>query len=96
MRRLNIWLVFALVLTLTGPAAVRACPMCSEAVSATSGAEEEDAMRESRAYNNSIYLMAGMPYLMLGGISYWVYRGLRRHALAEQQAAWEPTAEERL
>jgi hypothetical protein len=37
-------------------------------------------MRESRAYNNSIYLMAGMPYLLLGGVSAWVYRGLRRKA----------------
>jgi hypothetical protein len=94
MRRFSFWLAVALVLALTGPAAVRACPMCSEAVSATSGAEEEDAMRESRAYNNSIYLMAGMPYLMLGGFSYWVYRGLRRRALAEQAALSEPTAEE--
>jgi hypothetical protein len=24
--------------------------------------------------------MAGMPYLMLGGVGFWVYRGLRRQA----------------
>jgi hypothetical protein len=94
MRRFSFWLVIALVLAWTGPTAVRACPMCSEAVPADSGAEESDAMREARAYNNSIYLMAGMPYLMLGGISYWVYRGLRRRALAEQAALSDPTAEE--
>jgi hypothetical protein len=54
-------------------------------VPATSGAEEDDATREARAYNNSIYLMAGMPYVLLGGFTAWVYRGLRRKAVAEQK-----------
>ena len=34
-------------------------------------------MRESRAYAKSIYLMAGMPYLLLGGFGLYVYRALR-------------------
>jgi methyl coenzyme M reductase gamma subunit len=91
MRRSILWLVFALVLAAACPRAARACPMCSEAVPATSGAEEDDATREARAYNNSIYLMAGVPYLMLSGFSIWVYRGLRRQALAGRDF----TAEER-
>ena len=44
-------------------------------------------MREARAYNRSIYLMVGMPYLLLGTFGYLIYRGLRQKALAEQQAA---------
>ena len=34
-------------------------------------------MRESRAYAQSIYLMAGMPYLLLGGFGLYVYRAMR-------------------
>jgi hypothetical protein len=37
-------------------------------------------MREARAYNNSIYLMVGMPYLLLGGVGYLVYRGVKQKA----------------
>ena len=47
-------------------------------------------MREARAYNQSIYLMVGMPYLLLGAFSWWVYRGLRRKALADRAAAEWP------
>ena len=31
----------------------------------------------ARAYNNSIYLMVGVPYLMLGTVGFMVYRHLR-------------------
>jgi hypothetical protein len=49
-------------------------------------------MREARAYNQSIYLMVSMPYLLLGGVGFMIYRGLRQKAPAEQQAgrAWQP------
>jgi hypothetical protein len=50
----------------------------------TSGAEAEDQAREARAYNQSIYFMVGMPYLLLGTVGYLVYRGLRLKALSEQ------------
>lgn len=52
-----------------------------------SGAEEEDQSRVARAYNNSIYLMAGMPYLLLSGVGFLVYRGLKQKARLEQAAA---------
>jgi hypothetical protein len=42
--------------------------------------------REAEAYNNSIYLMVGMPYVLLAGVGCLVYRGLRRKARAEQEA----------
>jgi hypothetical protein len=47
-------------------------------------------MREARAYNQSIYLMVGMPYLLLGAFSWWVYRGLRQKARADRAAAERP------
>jgi hypothetical protein len=62
------------------PRPVAACPMCAEAVPDTSAAEKADAERESTGYNQSIYLMAGMPYLLLGGMGLLIYRGYRRQA----------------
>jgi hypothetical protein len=53
----------------------------------SSGAEEQDQYREARAYNFSIYLMVGMPYLLLGVFGFMVYRGLKQKALAESRAA---------
>jgi hypothetical protein len=58
----------------------------------TSGAEEEDQYREARAYNHSIYLMVGMPYLLLGVLGYKIYRGLKQKALAESRAAVQAPA----
>lgn len=52
----------------------------------TSGAEASDQQRESEAYNNSIYLMAGTPYLCLAVVGFLVYRAFRRKRLADQAA----------
>jgi hypothetical protein len=38
---------------------------------------DDDPQRESRAYNQSIYLMASMPYLLLGGLGFAIYRGAK-------------------
>jgi hypothetical protein len=37
-------------------------------------------LREARAYNESIYLMVGMPYLLVSGMGFYLYRGLRQSA----------------
>jgi hypothetical protein len=50
----------------------------------TSSSEDDDPLREPRAYNNSIYLMVATPYILLGIISFKVYRGFRK-ARAETQ-----------
>ena len=47
-------------------------------------------MRESMAYNYSIYLMAGMPYLLLGAFGFMVYLGLRHNGHVEDQAPGDP------
>ena len=43
-------------------------------------------MREAQAYNYSIYLMVGTPYLLLGGLGFGVYRNLKRKTLLDQEA----------
>jgi hypothetical protein len=60
----------------------------------SSGAEEYDTdpAREARAYNNSIYLMVGMPYLLLGAFGFYVYRGLKKNQAA-RAAAGDPGME---
>jgi hypothetical protein len=63
-----------------------------DAIPNSSGAEDDDQYREARAYNQSIYLMVGMPYLLLGVLGFKVYRGLKQKALAESRAAAEVPA----
>ncbi len=46
-------------------------------------------MRLSRAYNSSIYLMVGVPYLLLGTIGFMVYRHLRIRAAHESASVRE-------
>ena len=53
----------------------------------SSGAEEADKQREAEAYNYNIYLMVAVPYLLVAAVGFFVYRGLRRKALAERAAA---------
>jgi hypothetical protein len=42
-----------------------------------SSSGDDDPLREARAYNDSIYLMAAAPYLLLGTIGLMIYRGHR-------------------
>jgi hypothetical protein len=62
-------------------------------VPSSSGAEESDQQREAEAYNYNIYMMVGTPYLLLAGLAFYVYRGLRRKHLA-QLAASSPSVSE--
>ena len=57
----------------------------------SSGAEESDQQREAEAYNYNIYLMVGTPYLLLAGLGFFVYRGLRRKHLAQLADSNPPT-----
>jgi hypothetical protein len=49
--------------------------------------EDTDPVREASAYNNCIYLMVGMPYLLLGAFGFYVYRGLKKNRAARAAAA---------
>jgi hypothetical protein len=72
---------------------VLACPMCKEAVPASSDgvltAEEQEAIQQAKAWNNSIYLFVSMPYLLVGGVGFLVYRGFKK---AQQGQPAEPSA----
>ena len=43
----------------------------------SSSSEDGDPLREARAYNESIYLMVAVPYLLLGTVGFMIYRGFR-------------------
>jgi hypothetical protein len=45
---------------------------------AASGQEDDDPLRESRAYNQSIYLFVATPYVLLGAVGFLVYRGMKK------------------
>jgi hypothetical protein len=57
----------------------------------TSGAEDdEDPLKEARAYNNSILFMVTVPYVILGTGGFLVYRGLNRAKLQAAKATAHP------
>jgi hypothetical protein len=91
MNRLLLFLGAAtLLVNLALPVAALACPNCQDAIASAANAGGEDPLREPRAYNHSIYLMAGMPYLLLGFLGVMIYRTARKstsnlHAPAEIQ-----------
>ncbi len=60
-------------------------------MTSSSGAEEDDQYREARAYNNSIYLMVGMPYLSLGALGFLIWRGFRQRDRAQREAMLPPS-----
>jgi hypothetical protein len=47
---------------------------------ASSSEDDKDPMQEARAYNQSIYLMVGMPYLLVSAMGFYLYRGLKQSA----------------
>lgn len=58
----------------------------------TSGSED-DPLQQARAYNHSIYMMVAMPYVLLGGVGFLIYRGVRKNQLYRQAAAAPTVAE---
>ena len=46
-------------------------------MAASSGPEDDDPLREAKAYNASIYLMLTMPYALLGGLGLLIYRSTK-------------------
>jgi hypothetical protein len=41
--------------------------------------ESVQAINVAEAYNLNIYIMVGLPYAMLFGVGYFIYRGVRRN-----------------
>lgn len=83
MRRFRLVVLLCLILGQGATGFLQACPMCQEAIPNSSSVEDEDQARLARAYNRSIYLMVGMPYLLVGAVGYLVYRQVRLRAVLE-------------
>ena len=85
MRKLNMLLALLTVGTaLVLPARLLACPSCAEAPAASGAAEFEDPANNQAAYNNSIYVMVGIPYFSLGLVTFMVYRGMKKNEAFRQ------------
>jgi hypothetical protein len=70
--------VLAAVLAMPRP--VLACPSCAEAPAAMSGGEDEQqSINNPRAYNQSIYIMVGVPYFTLAAFAFLTYRGMKKN-----------------
>ena len=65
---------------LAGPMSLSACPLCKEAISSGGTGEEEEINNAPAAYNQSILLMIGVPYFLLGGVGLLIYRGCSKNA----------------
>ena len=70
--------MFVLWSALWTPLPAIACPLCKEAISTPNGDDEVNNL--PAAYNNSIYLMIGVPYASLGLIGFVIYRGVQKNA----------------
>ena len=49
-----------------------ACPNCRESTKNTPGASIDEQYSEARAFNKSIYLMAGMPFAIVAGLGFFI------------------------
>ena len=59
--------------------AVRACPLCKEAIpEGQEGQSDFDPYRESSGYNQSIYFMLAVPFGLCAVMGYGIYRQCRK------------------
>ncbi|MBL8798497.1 MAG: hypothetical protein JNM56_31670 [Planctomycetia bacterium] len=81
MKTWTLSLALALLVILPGHAS--ACPNCNDVMSSNSNAllEDEDPLREARAYNRSILFMVTTPYVLLGGLGLLMWRSYRSRPL---------------
>lgn len=86
--RVGAGLLTLLAMFLAAPS-VYACPLCKEAI-ASPGSGDDEINNAPAAYNTSIYLMAGVPYVLLGSVGFLIYRGCQRNAefLGQQPQGW--------
>ena len=72
------------VFLLASATSVLACPNCSRAVSDN---DKDKASSLGAGYSYSIYFMMGVPYLILGTVSYAGYRSFSR-AMAKHEVEY--------
>jgi hypothetical protein len=69
----------ALLMLLAQPAWAPACPSCAEAPIASGGDDDDQNLGNPQAYNNSIYVMVGVPYACLAVVAVLIYRGVKKN-----------------
>jgi hypothetical protein len=85
MRKLKLFFtLLALLTVLALPRWANACPSCADAPAAGGASEYEDPASNQAAYNNSIYVMVGVPYFSLGLFGFMVYRGMKKNEAFRQ------------
>jgi len=77
--RKTIAVMFVLLVLLAQPAVAPACPSCAEAPMASGGDDDDQNVNNPAAYNNSIYLMVGVPYTCLAVVAVLIYRGVKKN-----------------
>jgi hypothetical protein len=83
MKRIVTLLVLVVVNLALSVEAVRACPLCKEAVPSSGDGtnldgDDAQAVEQAKAWNNSIYVFIAAPYLLVGGVGFLVYRNFRK------------------
>lgn len=72
-------LILALALIVVVAPAIQSCPLCKEAIpEAADGQNDYDPVRQSLAYNYSIYFMLGVPFALASAMGLYLYRQCRR------------------
>jgi hypothetical protein len=74
-------ILFAFVagLVLSAAPSARACPMCKDAIpEAADGQSDFDPDRQSRGYNDSIYIMLAVPATLAAAMGFVIYRQSRK------------------
>ncbi|MDE0020169.1 MAG: hypothetical protein OXT69_02120 [Candidatus Poribacteria bacterium] len=85
---LRLCAVAVALLALGELSALLACPMCKEAVDQSFG-QETASMRNGlgSGFAFSIYLMLSVPYLLIGGFAFAIWRNIRRSDSSEKTDA---------
>ncbi|NBR05609.1 MAG: hypothetical protein EBT92_07550 [Planctomycetes bacterium] len=55
-----------------------ACPNCRDATKSSPEASQEEQYNEAKAFNKSIYLMAGMPFAIVTGFGIFLRKLLQK------------------
>ncbi len=69
---------FTFLIVFTAINQANACPNCRDATKGSPEASQADQYNEARAFNRSIYLMAGMPFALIGGIGLYLRSLLKK------------------
>jgi hypothetical protein len=72
----RIILLLLLLAFLLAPSTSQACPYCTEVLAAA--VDDDDPMREARAYNRSVLFMLAVPYVLTATIGLLIYREVRK------------------